>query len=256
MVQLTQAEPPSPEENRQTFTKRGKPEAIKHEMEAMKFVAAYTSIPIPQVLKYGVDENCDNDYQSAYLEMSFIGGTSLRDTWEEMDENAKEVCKSELRGYFSQLRGLRRVAESDDTWIGASDGKSGLYDDRVRNDDTSFGPFSSIEEFSEYLMRNIDKYVPHVAPSFRQKLSRIYEKQHKVVFTHADLDPSHIFVDKTTGCITGIIDWEMAGWWPEYWEYRKAFYGSRHQGWWMGFVKDVLVLYDEEFRLDDDLANF
>lgn len=26
------------------------------------------------------------------------------------------------------------------------------------------------------------------------------------------------------GRVAAIIDWEMAGWYPEYWEYAKAFY--------------------------------
>ena len=29
------------------------------------------------------------------------------------------------------------------------------------------------------------------------------------------------------GKITGIIDWEFAGWYPEYWNYTKVHYGHR-----------------------------
>ena len=38
-----------------------------------------------------------------------------------------------------------------------------------------------------------------------------------VVFCHGDLVPRNIFVEGST--ITGIIDWEFAGWYPDYWEY-------------------------------------
>ena len=37
------------------------------------------------------------------------------------------------------------------------------------------------------------------------------------VLSHCDLAPRNILVDG--GKITGIIDWEFAGWYPEYWEY-------------------------------------
>lgn len=44
-------------------------------------------------------------------------------------------------------------------------------------------------------------------------------------FTHADLSPSNIMVKD--GKITAIIDWEFAGWFPEYRGYTKIFYGFR-----------------------------
>ena len=44
---------------------------------------------------------------------------------------------------------------------------------------------------------------------------------HKIVFTHGDLAPRNIMISKDF-VITGIIDWEYGGWYPEYWEYVKA----------------------------------
>ncbi|KAK0186165.1 kinase-like domain-containing protein [Armillaria mellea] len=40
---------------------------------------------------------------------------------------------------------------------------------------------------------------------------------HDIVFTHGDLWDHNIMVDQDH--ITGIVDWEWAGWLPEYWEY-------------------------------------
>ncbi|KAF5121146.1 hypothetical protein E5D57_013482 [Metarhizium anisopliae] len=50
---------------------------------------------------------------------------------------------------------------------------------------------------------------------------------HDLVPTHADLHPRNIMVDWDTEegdnlHITAIIDWELAGWYPEYWEFVKA----------------------------------
>ena len=44
--------------------------------------------------------------------------------------------------------------------------------------------------------------------------------KHDIVFTHADLHFSNIMV--SDGHISGIIDWETAGWYPDYWEYCRA----------------------------------
>ena len=46
--------------------------------------------------------------------------------------------------------------------------------------------------------------------------------EHEIVFTQGDLRPDNIMVKK--GRVTAIIDWEMAGWYPDYWEFAKAFF--------------------------------
>ncbi|KAG9233424.1 hypothetical protein BJ875DRAFT_464182 [Amylocarpus encephaloides] len=38
------------------------------------------------------------------------------------------------------------------------------------------------------------------------------------VFTHGSVAPRNIMVGETNH-ITGILDWESAGWYPDYWEY-------------------------------------
>ncbi|KAF2847826.1 hypothetical protein T440DRAFT_470650 [Plenodomus tracheiphilus IPT5] len=46
--------------------------------------------------------------------------------------------------------------------------------------------------------------------------------KHEIVFTHGDLRPDNIIFKDDR--IKAIIDWEMAGRYPEYWEFVKAFY--------------------------------
>ena len=54
------------------------------------------------------------------------------------------------------------------------------------------------------------------------------------VFTHGDIAPRNIMVDETHR-ITGILDWETAGWYPDYWEYsnimRPAYGYEDWQAW-------------------------
>ena len=55
---------------------------------------------------------------------------------------------------------------------------------------------------------------------------------HKVFFTHADLNPRNILVDQkitksdgsTDWRVTGIVDWENSGHYPEYWDCTKAMF--------------------------------
>ncbi len=50
------------------------------------------------------------------------------------------------------------------------------------------------------------------------------------VSTHGDIAPRNILVDES-GRITGIIDWELAGWYPEYWEYANIMKPTRDRDW-------------------------
>lgn len=52
-----------------------------------------------------------------------------------------------------------------------------------------------------------------------------------MVFTHADLNPRNILVDRVIQSdgsrsweVTGIVDWETSGYYPEYWDYTKAMF--------------------------------
>lgn len=42
----------------------------------------------------------------------------------------------------------------------------------------------------------------------------------RTVFTHADIAPRNIMIDEQNK-VTGILDWEYAGWYPDYWEYAQ-----------------------------------
>ena len=46
--------------------------------------------------------------------------------------------------------------------------------------------------------------------------------KHAIVFTHGFLAFRNIIVKDSR--FKAIIDWEMAGWYPEYWEFAKAFW--------------------------------
>jgi RIO-like serine/threonine protein kinase len=63
------------------------------------------------------------------------------------------------------------------------------------------GPFHSEKEFNESLKLGI---LPDL----------MHRTGHNIVFTHADLNMRNILVKD--GRISGIVDWENAGWFPEY----------------------------------------
>jgi hypothetical protein len=76
---------------------------------------------------------------------------------------------------------------------------------------------------------------------------------YKLTFTHADIAPRNMRVKD--GKITGIIVWEFAGWYPEYWEYTKMFYGGERPVWkkWFDAVEGErgIEKYNEERRAEE-----
>lgn len=86
---------------------------------------------------------------------------------------------------------------------------------------------SDESEFNDFLMTSDDTSEEDMR---RRMLRSFLRNDHQIVFTHADLHPRNVMVSISGGSdpkggtvkVTGILDWEMSGWYPVYWEYVKA----------------------------------
>ena len=87
-------------------------------------------------------------------------------------------------------------------------------------------PLTSDSELRE---RIYERYIYFCGRLYEHTLPDMLPRSNRSVFTHGDIAPRNIMVDDENK-ITGILDWEYAGWYPDYWEYaqimRPAFYGS------------------------------
>jgi aminoglycoside phosphotransferase len=79
------------------------------------------------------------------------------------------------------------------------------------------GPYNSEADLNSHLAKGVEKYL-------RQEIPAAFSRSHKSVFTHSDLFFSNVLVDG--GRLSGIVDWENAGFMPEYWEFTKAMRAS------------------------------
>jgi aminoglycoside phosphotransferase (APT) family kinase protein len=97
------------------------------------------------------------------------------------------------------------------------------------------------EMFNQFLLSSLFKSTPE---AIRQALSLHLRTDHRIVLTHGDLTPRNIIVQDCK--IAGLIDWEDAGWYPEYWEYVK-FFQRPSEGDWKQYAHDIFpMLYHEE----------
>ncbi|WQF87760.1 Putative aminoglycoside phosphotransferase, protein kinase-like domain superfamily [Colletotrichum destructivum] len=148
-----------------------------------------------------------------------------------MDDKARSETIRQLRSYLDELYQLR---PSEPGLIGSVSGGPS-YDHRLSNMRTC-GPFASVAEFHDFLVapvRNCPR--PGWVAKYRSQLPDTYN----VRFSHADLSWENILFNDATGRIISIVDWEMAGYWPGWWEYRRASFGSRSEIWWIEILKEI-----------------
>ncbi|KAE8154390.1 kinase-like domain-containing protein [Aspergillus avenaceus] len=181
------------------------PDLYGHEASNLKYIAANTTIPVPRVHK--VEQGGDGKTKKIY--MDYMPGKPLNKAWPEMTEDQKQSVASDLRNYVEQLRNLKG------TYIGAANRGQAVIGKFVAH---GGGPFDNESQFNQFLFSRI---LPKVPDTFRYHATKTFKTNHEIVFTHSDLAPRNILVDG--GQVTAILDWEFAGWYPEYWEYVKAY---------------------------------
>lgn len=114
---------------------------------------------------------------------------------------------------------------------------------------TSPGPFKSEADFNATIVNTfVAKSKGQVGPYIR---GLVDAHKHEIVFTHGNLRPNNIIVKN--GRLAAIIKWESAGWYPDYWEFVKAFYCECFTNDWGSHLLGVLTPYYYEQMMYDKL---
>ncbi|KAB8203290.1 hypothetical protein BDV34DRAFT_227549 [Aspergillus parasiticus] len=122
----------------------------------------------------------------------------------------REQLSKDLKSFLSQLR---CIPNQTSYCFGNSHGGP-LNDHRFPSG--TGGPFHRISEFNTLLVHS------YVRKETKDKIAAVHAHPYRSVFTHADLHPSNILIDR--GRLSGIVDWECAGFYPKYWEFTKLMY--------------------------------
>jgi len=219
------------------------------EAAALRMVAENTSIPVPKV--YTAFQRHD----VTYILMEFIEGEPIGKGWEERPMAERESFLRELRGYFEQLRTIPHPRTGS---IMAADMQS-LYDHRIWQGELGFGPFRDEADFNLFLRNGVCKEsdiliptksdIPEDDRKLMTKLVDVHaEKSHEIYFTHGDASSSNILV--RNGKVAALIDFEMSGFFPEYWEYTTAMNVNRGDGFWQAEIGKFLKPYPEEWEAE------
>ncbi|RMZ69059.1 kinase-like domain [Pyrenophora seminiperda CCB06] len=163
------------------------------------------------------------------------------------DEQFDSVAR-DLKKYIAELRQIPNKTGSGLQICNALGG--GILDWRIGGSQRTELRFQDELQFNEYLIDDLP-----LDEDKRKLVSKSHSVKHDIVFTHADLNMRNILVDND-GRISGIVDWECAGWYPEYWEYSKAHFGARYTVRWTADVFDQIFLgYRDDLRAEGMLSS-
>ncbi|EKJ69158.1 hypothetical protein NXS19_006686 [Fusarium pseudograminearum] len=187
---------------------------------AIRKVFPNGEVPVPEL--FGWRKHGDR----VFIYMSLVPGETLRQAWQSLTEHDKASLQNQLKDIIGTLRTLKQSPEI----IGSV--RRGPLQDSFFRIDGERGPLSSIKQFNDWLFAIATRQDPQPGKEIQgldhpDMYRDILPDQGNVYFSHGDLTLGNIMVSGSPGTytITGIIDWEQAGWYPDYWGYCKILLG-------------------------------
>ncbi|WEW55666.1 hypothetical protein PRK78_001099 [Emydomyces testavorans] len=195
---------------------------------ALLFLEQYPLIPAPRLYAMYREDGI------LYLVMQLLPGSDLLVLWDELSSNEKESICGQLKEIFDQIRAIPSPGIFGSVTGGPVPHRFFGWRDK---DPRIVGPFKTLEDFHLGMALHVQKQEeyndrhPWAAEWFARHLPPALQDSPST-FSHCDLLKQNIIVQKQPGDdgnqdrqfkVTGIIDWEMAGWYPRYWEYAAYF---------------------------------
>ncbi|KAF8515892.1 kinase-like domain-containing protein, partial [Gautieria morchelliformis] len=232
---------------RWTILKMGVPARILNEAKTMQYISRYTSIPVPKVVDFWSDDERD----TGYLVMEKMEGVPLKGNLTKMTEEQRRKVAAQLHTFLDQLRRLRPPQQLEGMICSVDGGV--VQDDRLDEDGIEgVGPFASVVAYHDWRIASTKANAVSRAQATYDKvdvLRTILDDDYRVLSTHGDIHPGNILL-KFSGDdvkISAVLDWEAAGWRPEYWEFVKMMHGMKGIDIWRDFVGMVLdATYEKE----------
>ena len=233
------------------------------EAESMMFIRQSTSVPIPAV--YAVYRSTENGL--LYIVMEYIRGGNLLSLWPGLSPIQKSTICQRLKEYLAEIRrlpspgyfgGLGRTAMPEGIfWTGEGDDADPIVN----------GPFETEEALNNALAEKakiIDSFNNHGtfrSDFYRRHLKKALQNHHSV-FAHGDFQRKNIIIrPREMSAISAssgevipeanfdviLIDWEKAGWYPNYWEFCAASWSFRFDDDWPDHLESIIDPWPAEY---------
>jgi len=216
--------------------KIGAPEEAK----TIQFIQQNTQIPVPHIIVSATG------IWHHYMLMKRVDGELLHFTWDRLSQPQRSHVIDQLRFIVEQLRSLPPPQPPSVSALN----NAPCFDARVAGSRT-FGPFTTVAGFHDHLA---SASTFHIDEDGIKRIRSQMSDQQRILFTHGDLAPRNIFMNGDK--VVALIDWEHAGWYPEYWEYVKAKYSHMLDTSWEDSISGIMPQdYEHELKLDKELSD-
>lgn len=208
----------------------------EEEVIATMFVAANTSIPVPRIL------DVLDDRGNLFVIMTRLPGIQAKVAMKDLDDQGWRQFEQDIQNWWYQLRSLVPPTNV----VGSLLGTASLQ--RRMSMDIPIGPFDNIAAFHHYLMTLCpeDQGSPPYDEFRRLAPIKSFNKPHRLCFTHGDLVPHNLLMEN--GRLSGLVDFESSGWFPEYWDFTGT-YGWA-QGNWKEMLLRIFPQYQDEVEVE------
>ncbi|OGM42143.1 hypothetical protein ABOM_009160 [Aspergillus bombycis] len=219
------------------------------EAENMRFLAANSKVPVPKVYQAFIDPETNR----TFIVMEYVHGDNLQKLLPSLTPSQKTIiCKLVKDAMID----LRNIPPPD--YLGTLNRRpyhDGVFWTKEQNPLIS-GPFPSQKEMNRGILERLRQTE---SPQYIRLLQTMVDStlhSHRTVFAHGDLQPKNIMVQEVESHdgespkfkIT-IIDWEISGWYPEYWDFCNATISCRFKPDWLALVPDILDEYPVEYLM-------
>ncbi|OBT73387.1 hypothetical protein VF21_07673 [Pseudogymnoascus sp. 05NY08] len=197
-----------------------------------KWLRENTKIPVVEEMKYWKDGN------SHFFLMKRVPGESLEDAWPRLSRDEKVKYAREVIEYIAELR--KHKALSPQTVEGVP-----VRNQMLGSTHTSVVVIEDKETWWTRVAQGFAKMGPAWIEEYKSRYPR---RPTQYVLTHGDLNLGNIMVHD--GHVSGIIDWEHAGYLPDWWEHACAVNWIQEPLWLR------LILEEMEKQLETEFGNY
>lgn len=220
------------------------------EGQNMIFVQQNLTTPIPLIYALYVEDGI------AYLLMEYVAGQSLESLWPNLEPQEQSIILNKLRKILDEMRSL--PPPSPPFYGSVCHGPLPYFLFWTpETQPTINGPFNNEEELCLGLVERIRQ----IYADNTQHMARVnwFQKHlptsligHPPTLTHGDLQKKNIIVTRThlqnedDDVELTILDWENAGWYPDYFEYFSCYTSFHWDSDWPLMVEVFLDPYPVE----------
>lgn len=198
------------------------------------------------------------DSGDLFIVMQRLPGVRLDTIWGDLLDEGKALLTAELRTIFDDMRSAHCPWLSFFGSVGGGPVPHPLFfcDEP---DPAISGPFQDEDSFNMGLvlqhkyLKDMNRAANFKGDFYARHLGKVL-RNHKPTFTHSDVQRKNILVvDKSQkgqsqlrSYSVAVVDWEDAGWYPEYWEYSAMFVGFRWDDDWCARFEEFIPAWPAE----------